>query len=155
MIDDHFQRYTAYDPMVPVWIVTPDLNGCIHRFFDASSISPSGRYVGVFRLPSERQLPKPGDVGDIVVIDLETGEQSVVAKSRGWDTQLGAQVQWGATDEELFFNDMDTDAWRPFGVKFNPLTGERFEMDGTVYMVSRDGKQALSPCLLRTGATQA
>ena len=155
MINDQFAQYTDFDPAVPVWIVTPDLDGCIHRFFDASSISPSGRYVGLFRLPSERQLPKPGDVGDIVVVDLETGEQSVVAKSRGWDTQLGAQVQWGATDEELFFNDMDTDAWRPFGVKYNPLTGERFEMDGTVYMVSRDGKQALSPCLLRTGLTQA
>lgn len=155
MIHDSFARYTDFDPMVPIWIVTPDLDGCIHRFFDASSISPSGRYVGLFRFLTEGRLPEPGDAGDIVVVDLETGEQNVVAKTRGWDTQMGAQVQWGATDDELFFNDMDTGAWRPFGVKLNPLTGERFEMDGTVYMVSRDGKQALSPCLLRTGATQA
>lgn len=155
MIHDQFPKYTDFNPRVPVWNVTPDLDGCIHRFFDASSISPSGRYMGLFRLPSESRLPEPGVAGDIVVVDLETGEQSVVAKSRGWDTQLGAQVQWGGTDEELFFNDMDTEHWKPFGVKFNPLTGERFEMDGTVYMVSRDGKQALSPCLLRTGLTQA
>ncbi|MDA0711021.1 MAG: hypothetical protein O3B73_12510, partial [bacterium] len=93
--------------------------------------------------------------GEVVVVDLETGHQNVVAQSRGWDTQLGAQVQWGATDEALFFNDMDIDVWRPFGVRYNVLTGERFDMDGTVYMVSRDGKSALSPCLLRTGATQA
>ncbi|MBT4140478.1 MAG: hypothetical protein HOE48_21390 [Candidatus Latescibacteria bacterium] len=155
MIYDGFPRYTGFDPEVPVWIVTPDLDGCIHRFFDASSISPSGRYMGLFRFLSEQKLPAPGDVGDIVVVDLETGEQSVVAKTRGWDTQMGAHVQWGAKNEELFFNDINTETWRPFGVKFNPLTGERFEMDGTVYMVSRDGKQALSPCLVRTGATQA
>jgi Tol biopolymer transport system component len=111
--------------------------------------------MGLFRFLSEDRMPAPGDAGDIVVVDLATGEQNVVAKTRGWDTQMGAQVQWGATDAELFFNDMDPNAWGPFGVKFNPLTGDRFEMDATVYMVSRDGKQALSPCLLRTGATQA
>ena len=154
-ISDRFPRYTAFDPLAPVWCVTPEVDGCIHRFFDASSISPSGRYVGLFRIRHENKMPQPGDAGDIAVVDLETGAQDIVAESRGWDTQLGAQVQWGATDAELFFNDMDTKTWRPFGVVLDPATGKRRELDGTVYMVSRDGKYALSPCLLRTGATQA
>jgi hypothetical protein len=150
-----FPRYTDFDPLVPVWCVTPDSPRTMHRFFDTSPISPSGRYVGLTRFPHEDRLPQPGDVAEIVVVDLDTGEQRVVAESRGWDTQLGAQTQWGTDDTELFFNDMDTNAWRPFGVKLDPLSGARQDLDGTVYMVSPDGKWAASPCLLRTGRTQA
>jgi len=154
MIHERFPQYTAFDPAVPVWCITPNLDGCIHRFFDASSISPSGRYVGLCRLLAEDRVPQPGDPAEIILVDLHTGAQETVAETRGWDTQMGAHVQWGADDTELFFNDMDIQTWRPFGVKMNPITNTRTELNGTVYMVSRDGKQALSPCLLRTGTTQ-
>lgn len=154
-ISDVFPRYTDFDPLVPVWCVTPNIDGCVHRFFDASSISPSGRYVGVTRLRFEDRMPKPGDSADVVLVDLEAGTEQVVAKTRGWDTQLGAQVQWGADDSQLFFNDLDPQTWHPFGVRYDPETGDRKELDGTVYMVSRDGKWAASPCLRRIGRTQA
>ena len=123
--DALFPRYTEFDPKVPVWNVTPDMNRVIHRFYDTSPISPSGRYLGIFRLPFEDRRPNPGEIGEVVLVDLYTGKTKTVAESKGWDTQLGAQVQWGATDEELFFNDMDTSIWIPFGIKMNPLTGEK------------------------------
>lgn len=154
-LSTHFPRYAEFGPLVPVHCVTPDTDGCFHRFFDTSPISPSGRYLGVTRLRLEDRLPGPGDVAEVVMVDLETSETRVIAETRGWDTQLGAQVQWGASDEQLFFNDMDTEAWRPFGVRLNPLTGESQELEGTVYMVSPDGRWAASPCLLRTAITQA
>jgi len=150
-----FPRYTPHDPSVPVWCITPNEGGTIHRFFDTSPFSPSGRYVGLTRFPFEDHVPLPGDPARIVVVDLAEGTERVVAETRGWDTQLGAQVQWGATDAQLLFNDMDTDTWRPFGVCLDPATGDRRELDGTVYMASLDGRYAVSPCLLRTGATQA
>ena len=70
-----------------------------------------------------------------------------VAETRGWATQLGAQMQWGADDTQLFFNDMDCEAWQPFGVEMDVATGERRELEGTVYMVSHDGTKSASPCL--------
>jgi len=100
-------------------------------------------------------MPSPGDMAQVILVDLQTGEEKVVAETRGWDTQLGAQAQWGADDTQLFFNEVDTEDWRPFGVKLNPFTGERMELGGGVYMVSADGKWAASPCLLRTASTQA
>jgi hypothetical protein len=154
-LDRTFPRYRGFDPLVPVWDLTPEMPGCFHRFFDTSPLSPSGRFLGVTRYEVEGRLPEPGEPADVMLVDMETGSHTLVAESRGWDTQLGAQVQWGADDTQLFFNDMDTDAWRPFGVRFNPLTRERRELDGTVYMVSFDGTRAISPCLLRTGLTQA
>jgi hypothetical protein len=149
-----FPRYTDFDSLVPVWCVTPNLDRTIHRFFDTSPFSPSGRYLGLTSLPCEDRLPSPGDVAQIVLVDLATGEERIVAESRGWDTQLGAQVQWGAEDTQLFFNDLDTRTWQAFGVVLDPFSGAKRVLDGTVYMVSPDGKWAASPCLLRTGATQ-
>jgi len=150
----HFPRYTEFDPLVPVWCITPDSPRTIHRFFDTSPISPSGRYVGLTRFPFEDHGPAPGDVAEIVLVDLETGQTEVVAESRLWDTQAGAQVQWGASDSELFYNDLDTATWRPFAVKLDPLSGVKKALEGAVYMASRDGKYVASPDLLRNSRTQ-
>ncbi|MEE2752970.1 MAG: hypothetical protein VX910_03230 [Candidatus Latescibacterota bacterium] len=155
MISDRFPKYTDFDPSVPVWCITPDIDGCVHRFFDASSVSPSGRYVAITRFRFEERMPVPGDACDIVLVDLETGNQDIIAESRGFDTQLGAQVQWGVDDAQLFFNDIDCEEWRPFGVLLDPLSGDRRELSGTVYMASHDGTRIASTCLKRTGLTQA
>jgi hypothetical protein len=100
-------------------------------------------------------LPSPGDIAEIVVVDLQTGEDRVVAETRGWDTQLGAQVQWGGSDNSLFFNDVDTITWRAYGVLMDPATGTKRRLEGTIYMVSPDGRSAVSCSLERTGLTQA
>lgn len=130
----------AYNPKVPVWCVTPNRSGCIHRFFDTSPISPSGRYLAVFQMPFESRQPKPGETGKVVVIDLETGTDKEVANTCGWEPQMGANINWGGTDEQLFFNDVDTSTWTPHAWKLNPLTGEKMKMGGPVYHASPDGK---------------
>lgn len=127
----------------------------IHRFFDTSPFSPSGRYLGLTRLAAEDRLPQPGDVAEIVVVDLASGDHQVVAETRAWDTQLGAQVQWGGDDSQLFFNELDTRTWRAYGVRLDPLSGAREHLEGTVYAMSSDGARAASPCLLRIRAVQA
>ncbi|MEA3402380.1 MAG: hypothetical protein U9R79_14175 [Armatimonadota bacterium] len=153
-LDASFPRYEEHDPAGPVWCITPEVDRCFHRFFDTSPISPSGRYVGLTRLPAEDRMPRPGEPAEVVLVDLESGEWEVVAQTHGWDTQLGAQVQWGASDRDLFFIDMDVERWDPFGVKMDPFTGERYDLQGPLYMVSPDGGMAASPCLRRTRRTQ-
>jgi hypothetical protein len=150
----NFPAYLGFDPKVPVYCVTPQSSSVIHRFFDTSPFSPSGRYLALTRFPFEDRLPIPGDAAEILLVDLETGRQHAVAETRGWDTQLGAQVQWGSDDHSLFFNDLDVKTWTPYGVKLNPFTKEAKKLGGTIYMISPDGEWAVSPCLLRTGVTQ-
>jgi hypothetical protein len=152
-LDDHFPRYTDYDPDVPVWCITPDMDRCISRFHLSSPVSPSGRYVALTRLSREDRQPDPGEAAEIVLVDLKQGGAKIVAKTRGWDSQMGAHAQWGATDEQLFFNDVDTKTWVPFGVVMNPLTGKERNLEGTVYDVSPDGKWAVSTCLRRISNT--
>lgn len=150
-----FPRYARFDPAVPVHCVSPGEGRTIHRFFDTSPFSPSGRYLAVTRLPYEDHAPCPGDEAEVVLVDLETGDERVVARTRGWDTQLGAGVQWGSSDGELLYNDVDTDTWRAHGVVLDPFTLERRALRGSVYMASPDGTAAISPSLERTGLTQA
>jgi hypothetical protein len=150
----HFPPYTKHGPRVPVHCVTPDLPGAIHRFYDSSPFSPSGRFLAVTRLPFEDRLPRPGDAAEVAVVDLVTGGSKTVSETRGWDTQLGAQVQWGADDRTLLFNDVDTATWRPHGVRLDPLNGQRHELEGTIYAVSPDGRWSAGPCLRRTLRTQ-
>ena len=146
---ESFPRYEQFAPAVDVRCVTPGAGGTIHRFFDSSPFSPSGRYLGLTRLAAEDRLPEPGDLAQIVVVDLATVQERVVAQTRGWDMQLGAQVQWGRDDSQLLFNDLDVATWRPFGVSLDPATGRRRELAGTIYHVSPDGTRTASPCLRR------
>jgi hypothetical protein len=149
-----FPAYTGFAPRVPVHCVTPGGTGYIHRYYDSSPFSPSGRYLALTRLPFEDRLPQPGDVAEIAVVDLVTGEVRTVADTRGWDVQLGAQLQWGADDRTLLFNDLDVRDWIPHGVRLDPVSGERRNLAGTVYSVSPDGLWAASPCLRRMAVTQ-
>jgi len=149
-----FPAYDDFGPSVPVHCVTPDGTGYIHRYYDSSPFSPSGRYFAVTRLPFEDRLPKPGDTAEICVVDLATGELRTVAETRGWDVQLGAQLQWGADDRTLLYNDLETRDWMPYGVRLDPQTGEHRRLAGTVYSVSPDGRWAASPCLRRMAVTQ-
>ncbi|MCX7425264.1 MAG: hypothetical protein NTW96_06520 [Planctomycetia bacterium] len=153
-LSEAFPRYEEFKPLVPVYCVTPKLNGCFHRFFNTSPISPSGRYLAVTRLACEDRLATPDEEAEVVLVDLQTGESRVLAKTKGFDSQLGAQAQWGATDNELFFNDLDTKQWRAFGVRMDPISGERRNLDGPVFEVTRDGKLAASICLARSAITQ-
>lgn len=154
MINAIFPRYRDFDPKVPVWCVTPDRSGCIHRFFDTSPISPSGRYLAVFQLPREDRQPKPGESGNVCVVDLVAGTNRVVAETCGWEPQMGANINWGASDHELFFNDVNIKTWKPFAWKLDPLTGERQRMEGTVYHASPDGRWLISANMRTMGKTQ-
>ncbi len=143
-LDQHFPRYHDFDPKVPIWCLTPHEGRCLHRFFVTTPISPSGRYVAVFRLPFEDRLPSPGDQGQVVLIDLAQGSERVVAQTCGFETQLGANIHWGPDDHTLLFNDVDPQTWTCHAVKLDPFTGQSERLPGGVYHVSRDGRHIAS-----------
>lgn len=57
-------------------------------------------------------------------------------ETRGWEVQLGANVQWGASDHELFYNDVDTLTLEAYAVKADPFSGSAQQLSGSVFMVS-------------------
>ena len=138
-LDRCFPRYKDFEPLVPIWCATPKQGRALHRFFDTSPISPSGRYLAAFRLPQEQRQPQPGEVGHVCLIDLETGEDRVLAETCGWETQMGANINWGPDDGQLIFNDVDPQTWQAFAVNCDTRTGCKRRLGGPVYQVSPDG----------------
>lgn len=140
------------DPRVSVQML--DVGPVIHRFFDTSPFSPSGRYVGLTRFPTDERLPLKDEAAEIVVADLETGESRVVDRTMAWDTQLGAQVQWGRSDEELIYNVQAGDSTSLHGRVKNIFSDENRELAGEVYMVSGVRGEAISASLRHMGQKQ-
>jgi len=126
----------------------------IHRFFDTSPLSPSGKLLALFRMPYENKSPQPVDAGDVIIVDMQSGKERVVAQSRGWEVQLGANVQWGESDHQLLFNDVDTITWKAFCVVFDPSTGKSRRLSGTIFMASNDGKLIASYDLIKSSYAQ-
>ncbi len=153
-ISPHFPRYEQFDPSVPVWCLTPNQGRCLHRFFDTSPLSPSGRFLACLRLPFEHRLPRVGERAEVVMVDLEQASEKVVAQTAGWETQMGANLNWGASDDELLFNDVDEATCKPVTVKLNPHNGHSERFGRGIYQVSPDGKWALCASLEKMRRTQ-
>jgi hypothetical protein len=150
----HFPRFKELETIVPVYHITHHSPITMHRFFNTCPISPSGRWIGLTQFPDNEKIPEPYDIAKVLLIDLQSGKIKEIEETAAWDSQLGAQVQWGANDSQLFYNNMNTETWRPYAVIRDVKSGKRRELEGTVYMASSDGKKLVSPCLRRIRKTQ-
>lgn len=150
-----FPRYNGYNPLVPVYQITDGSRPVIHRFYDTSPISPSGRYIALNEFPFEDHLPTASDSGSVFVIDLSNGKEVFRDNTSAWDTQLGAHAQWGETDNELYFNFRGDDGL-PCARRVNLETGAGETLKSPVYMISPDGTTNAAPsveklCLVQPG----
>lgn len=144
-----FPKYTLFEPQISVRQISPSGVSAIHRFYDTSPVSPSGLLIAYTEFDFEDRLPNPGDEASVVVLNLATGAEVFRTRTIAWDTQLGAQVQWGVDDSELFFNRMRPENWMPHAVKVDPKSGAERTFKGPVYVVSPDGRTLLSPSLTK------
>lgn len=140
-----FREFPNGNSRVPVRVVTPDDGHYMTTFFDVDALSPSGRFLATTKVPFIWRIPSPGDVAQIAVIDLSEGRRKIVAKTSGWGSQLGANVQWGADDDTLFFNDVQQGV--PVGIRLNLKTGERKILNGTIYGLDPKRRFSFSPNL--------
>lgn len=152
-LDQHFPRIAGSEIHCPVWCCTPNVGRSLHRFFDTSPISPDGRHLAVFRMPFEDRLNRPGDRGEVVLVDLQHGGERIVSTTAGWEPQMGCNLNW-AGDQHLVFNDVDTDTWTPQIVRLDISSGQAQRWPGGVYQVSPDGRTASAASMEKMRRTQ-
>jgi hypothetical protein len=155
-----FPRYLdANSSLIPSWILSSPNENTIHRFFDTSPFSPSGRFVGVtqMRVKENRQV-HVGDVAEILIYDLYTGVTRHISETTAWDSQVGSHVQWGLDDTELYFNSLpshkEDSSDKPRGVVFNIFTNQTRTFDCPIYQISPNGLYSASPDLTSIRYTQ-
>lgn len=117
-------------------IVTPPDGNFMSTFFDVNPFSPSGRFLAVTQVPFIWRVPYPGDVAQVCVVDLADQTSTVIYNTTGWGAQLGANVQWGASDDELYCNDVVDGVAR--GVVLHRSGQGPRVLDGTVFAVAPD-----------------
>jgi dipeptidyl aminopeptidase/acylaminoacyl peptidase len=152
---DSFASITFADQTVPIWRISGPRQKAFHRFFDTSPISPSGRYIAFLETDFDDRLPNWDDTAQVVVLDLKNGGELYRTRTAAWDTQLGAQIQWGATDAALIFNRKAPQGNRAYGVIVNPFDGSEQTLNGQIYMVSPVGTVAASFRLEKLPRVQA
>jgi hypothetical protein len=91
---------------VPIVQVTPDDGYYVFTYYDICPLSPSQRYLAVTRIPYQNKDAVFGDTADVCVIDLEGPTIRTVYSTRCWGLQVGANINWGATDRYLYTNDV-------------------------------------------------
>lgn len=87
-------------------IVSRPGENTIHRFFDSSPTSPSNRLIATTSFPVVGSPTNAAHLATIRVTNFATGKTDVIAKTAAWDSQVGAQVQWGASNNDLFYNNI-------------------------------------------------
>ena len=126
-----FKRYRETSTMVPVHRVTPDDGYYLHTFYDICPWSPSQRYLACTKFPFQDREPNNKDEAQICLIDTKDNTLTEVYSTRGWGFQLGSNVQWGATDRYLYFNDQV--GGEGVCVRLDLETGKADELAGPMY----------------------
>ena len=126
--------------------VTPnDEYEYLFGYYDKSPWDASGRYILCIRVKDASREVAPKSIAEIVLIDTENDNSvKVIAKTHTWNVQQGCMAGWLGPDfnKEIFYNDCRHGKY--CGVILNIKTGKEQVLDMPVYMVSNDGKIALS-----------
>lgn len=118
------------------------ISGCFMGFHDKCPWSECGRYLAVHRPAADRVDPDRSEVG-IGLLDLHaSGLHRPIARSRLWNWQQGAELQWLAGTGFVVFN--DERAGHPGSVLVDTNGGTVHRWDLPVAALDRLGRNALS-----------
>ncbi len=131
-----FEPYRPGSFAVPVTRVTPKDGFYVFTYFDVCPFSPSQRYLAATRLPFQDRVPVLGQTADVCVIDLQEQAIRTVYTTRSWGFQTGALLNWGATDQRLYTNDVIDGEARC--VRIDLESGETTVFAGPMYNIAPD-----------------
>lgn len=148
-----FRPYRPGKGPASVLCVTPDDGYYLHTFFDICPWSFSGRYFAVTKLPYQKRKPQWGDIAEVCVIDLRRQTIRTVYRTKAWEFQLGAHLQWShKSDRYLYTNDIIDG--RAVCVRIDLEDHNVMAYAGSMYDLSADDRSVISPNLLNMNMTQ-
>jgi hypothetical protein len=123
-------------------------------YYDKLQFSPDDRYVLSNQVGFEHRSPKPGDVIQVGMVDLQNGDKWIeLGTSSAWNWQQGCMLQWvPGTDSTIMWNDRQDDRFvcHLLDVK----TGQKRTLPRAIYALSPDGKWGVSTDFRRLNDTR-
>lgn len=86
----------------------------------------SGSYIVALQTDFQEQMPRPGEVANIVLLDTQKNfTPRIVTQTRAWNFQQGTMLYWNpaAPETQFFFNDRDPKTHEVFCVLFDISRG--------------------------------
>ena len=113
-------------------------------YYDLQPFSKNGKYHLAHRVNFMNRLHGPEDEAEIGIIELDTLKYTPITKTKAWNFQQGAMLQWNPKnpDTEIIYNALVDGQYVAITEDIN--TGKKRIADRPVANVSRDGKYGLS-----------
>lgn len=114
-------------------------------YYDKLQFDPTDRYVLGMRTTFEHRTPRPEDVIQIGMVDLNDDDRWIeLGESRAWNWQQGCMLQWlPRSQSTILWNDRADD--RFVCHLLDVETGQRRTVPHAIYSVHPDGSSAVAP----------
>jgi len=125
--------------------ITAKNTTCFFGYYDRCPWDKSQRFLLYLEVPFDNRMPKPGAEATLGVFDLQDDNKPrILGKTTAWSWQQGCMQQWleNGSDLHVIHNDFQNGDYVSI---IRDLAGEvKRTLPLPVYIVSKDGKQALS-----------
>lgn len=124
--------------------ISPAEKFCFFGYYDLQPFDLNNKYHLAHRVDFMDRLHEKDDEAEIGIIELDTLKYVPIAKTKAWNFQQGAMLQWNPSkpDSEIIYNALIDGEY--VAVTENINTGKKKYADRSVANVSKDGKYGLS-----------
>jgi hypothetical protein len=132
------------DALPPIRTITSGPKYHWRGYYDKLLFDHENRFVLANQVDFEHRSPKPDDVIQVGMIDLQQQDEWIeLGSSRAWNWQQGCMLQWiPGTRNEVMWNDREDG--RFVCHILNVKTGRKRTLPTAVYTLSPDGKYGLT-----------
>jgi len=132
------------ESLPPVRVITRGPKFHWFGYYDKLQFDPTHRYVLGNQVDFEHRSPRPDDVIQVGMVDLQDGDRWIeLGESRAWNWQQGCMLQWvPGSESEVLWNDREGDRFvaRILDVK----TRRKRTLPYPIYCLSPNGRTAVS-----------
>ncbi|MBI5693429.1 MAG: hypothetical protein HZC55_25420 [Verrucomicrobia bacterium] len=127
---------------VPVTRLSAADQHVFFAYYDVPAADPAAKLHLAHRVPFRDRLPTAADEAELGTLALDgRGEFRPFARTRAWNFQQGAMLQWlGDGSGRVFYNEVRPDGKDYRGVLHDLRTGVRSFTDRALANLSRDGR---------------
>jgi hypothetical protein len=141
----HAAATAAEEKLPPIRALTRGPKFHWRGYYDKLLFDRNNRYVLANQVDFEHRSPKPEDVIQVGMVDLEHEDKWIeLGTTRAWNWQQGCMLQWlPGSDHEVIWNDREGD--RFVSRILNVKSGNMRTVPHAIYALSPDGCYGLTP----------